>query len=115
MLNREKLWNAVEAVEQRKDAQLAREFNFALPCELTLKQNIALARDFVSQGMIADLCIHNDKTSDRQLQLHAHMILTLRKVMLDGFGQKVRAWNAKENLLVWRDLGLSYEHLSLHG
>ena len=38
------LWNAVEANEKRKDAQLAREFNFALPRELTLEQNIALSQ-----------------------------------------------------------------------
>jgi hypothetical protein len=31
MADREKLWNAVEFAEKRKDAQLAREFNFALP------------------------------------------------------------------------------------
>ena len=122
MQDREKLWNAVEAIEKRKDAQLAREFNFALPCELTLEQNIALARDFVtqafvSQGMVADLCIHNDKTDDGQLQTHAHAMLTLRKVTLDGFGQKERAWNAKENLLVWREIWacLANQHLSLHG
>ena len=36
--NREKLWNEVEAAEKRKDAQLAREFNIALPVELTLEQ-----------------------------------------------------------------------------
>src|SRR4051812_23627254 len=45
MGEREKLWNAVEAHEKRKDAQLAREFNFALPRELTLEQNTALARE----------------------------------------------------------------------
>ena len=64
--DRETLWNAVELHEKRKDAQLAREFNFALPRELTLEQNISLAQEFVKetfvkQGMIADLCIHNDK------------------------------------------------------
>src|SRR5690242_11639656 len=36
MSDREKLWNAVERGEKRKDAQLAREFNVALPRELTL-------------------------------------------------------------------------------
>jgi MobA/MobL family len=35
--HRETLWNSVEANEKRKDAQLAREFNFALPRELTLE------------------------------------------------------------------------------
>ena len=63
--------------EKRKDAQLAREFNFALPRELTLEQNIELAREFVKetfvkQGMVADLCIHNDKQPDGQF-IHMRM------------------------------------------
>ena len=33
--DREKLWNAVEAAEKRKDAQLAREVEFAIPRELS--------------------------------------------------------------------------------
>ena len=33
--NREKLWNKVEAAEKRKDAQLAREVEVALPKELS--------------------------------------------------------------------------------
>jgi Ti-type conjugative transfer relaxase TraA len=120
--DREKLWNTVEASEKRKDAQLAREFNFALPRELTLEQNIALAREFVQQtfvskGMIADLAIHNDKTPDGLQQPHAHVMLTLRQVTPDGFGQKVRDWNAKEHLLVWREAwaDLVNQHLHLHG
>ncbi len=122
MTNREKLWNSVEANEKRKDAQLAREFNFALPRELTLEQNITLAREFVQQafvskGMVADLCIHNDKMPDGQLQPHAHVMLTLRQVTSDGFGQKVREWNAKENLFAWREAWaeVANKHLFLHG
>jgi Ti-type conjugative transfer relaxase TraA len=122
MGDREKLWNAVESAEKRKDAQLAREFNFALPRELTLEQNIVLAsefvkNEFVSQGMVADLCIHNDRMQDGSLQPHAHVMLTLREVTLDGFGQKVREWNAKENLLIWREAwaGFANRHLFLHG
>lgn len=120
--DRERLWNAVEACEKRKDAQLAREFNFALPRELTLEQNIALAREFVhqafvSQGMVADLAIHNDKLPDGQYQPHAHVMLTLREVTPNGFGQKVRAWNAKEYLWVWREAwaSMANQHLLLHG
>ncbi len=122
MRDREKLWNAVEANEKRKDAQLAREFNFALPRELTLEQNIALAKEFVNQafvskGMIADLAVHNDKMPDGQLQPHAHVMLTLREVTPNGFGQKVREWNAKENLLLWREAWaeVANQHLFLHG
>lgn len=108
MADREKLWNAVEAAENRKDAQLAREFNIALPRELTLSQNTELAKAFVQQafvdkGMVADLCIHNDKASNGETQPHVHVMLTLREVTPDGFGQKVREWNDKSNLLQWRE------------
>src|SRR6185312_11056796 len=109
MKDREKLWNEVEKNERRKDAQLAREFNFSLPRELTIEQNIQLAREFVQtafvdKGMIADLCIHDDKASDGESQIHAHVMLTLREVDKEGFKKKVREWNNKEKLLEWREL-----------
>lgn len=122
MADREKLWNSVEANEKRKDAQLAREFNFALPRELTIEQNIGLARDFVKetfvkQGMVADLCVHNDKQPDGQLHPHAHVMLTMREVTQDGFGKKVRSWNEKAMLLDWREqwAEVANKHLALHG
>jgi len=43
----EELWNLVESVEKRKDAQLAREIEFSLPIELSQEQNIQLAREFI--------------------------------------------------------------------
>jgi hypothetical protein len=57
------LWNEVEATEKRKDAQLAREIEFAVPRELSRAQAVALAREFgaeqfVSRGMVADLNVH---------------------------------------------------------
>lgn len=122
MADREKLWNAVEENEKRKDAQLAREFNFALPRELTLEQNISLSKEFVketfvSKGMVADVCVHNDKQPDGQLHPHAHVMLTMREVTQDGFGQKVRVWNDKAMLLNWREqwAEVANKHLALNG
>lgn len=108
MADREKLWNAVEAVEKRKDAQLAREFNVSLPRELTKEQNIVLAREFiqrefVAKGMVADFALHNDQGKDGEAQPHTHVLLTMREVTPEGFGQKVRAWNDKSLLLGWRE------------
>ena len=51
--DRAALWNAVEAVERRRDAQLSREINIALPIELTLSQQIELTRSFVAEGFVA--------------------------------------------------------------
>src|SRR5215510_12850434 len=36
--DRERLWNDVEAIEVRKDAQLAREVEFAIPREMNERQ-----------------------------------------------------------------------------
>ena len=106
--DREKLWNAVEAAEKRKDAQLAREVEFAIPRELTKEQGIELAREFaeaefVEKGMIADLNVHWDIGADGQPKPHAHVMLTMREVGKDGFGAKVRDWNRTELVEQWRE------------
>ncbi len=105
--DRSTLWNEVEATELRKDAQLAREVEFAIPRELNQQQGIELARDFVQtefvdRGMIADLNVHWDIGADGLAKPHAHVMLTMREVSEDGFGKKVRAWNETEQLEQWR-------------
>ncbi|MBW4709555.1 Ti-type conjugative transfer relaxase TraA [Roseobacter sp. YSTF-M11] len=106
--DRESLWNAVEAVEVRKDAQLAREVEFAIPREMNEAEGIALARDFVQsefvdQGMIADLNVHWDRGADGLPKPHAHVMLTMRSVDKDGFGKKVREWNRTGMVERWRE------------
>ncbi len=111
--DREKLWNDVEAAELRKDAQLAREIEFALPREMTKAQAIELARDFVKaefvdRGMIADLNVHWDIGADGEAKPHAHVMLTMREIVVgEGgsatFGPKVRDWNRTELLTHWRE------------
>ncbi|MBU2285152.1 MAG: Ti-type conjugative transfer relaxase TraA [Gammaproteobacteria bacterium] len=106
--DREQLWNAVEAAEKRKDAQLSREVEFAIPRELDQAEGVALARDFVERefvdrGMIADLNVHWDIGADGLAKPHAHVMLTLREVDVDGFGAKVRDWNRTELVEQWRE------------
>ncbi|TPJ78764.1 Ti-type conjugative transfer relaxase TraA [Mesorhizobium sp. B2-5-13] len=106
--DRERLWNDVEAFEVRKDAQLAREVEFALPRELSQAQGIELARDFVqaefvSRGMVADLNVHWDRAEDGSSKPHAHVMLTMRSVDENGFGSKVRDWNATQLVERWRE------------
>jgi len=106
--DRERLWNAVEAAEVRKDAQLAREVEFAIPRELDQQEGIRLARDFVarefvSRGMIADLNVHWDIGADGEPKPHAHVMLTMREVGEGGFGAKVRDWNRTDLLEHWRE------------
>jgi Ti-type conjugative transfer relaxase TraA len=110
--DRERLWNDVEAFEIRKDAQLAREVEFAIPRELSERQGIELARDFVQgefvdRGMIADLNVHWDFGEDGMPKPHAHVMLTMRQLSINGdengFGPKVRDWNRTEMVERWRE------------
>src|SRR5450631_404137 len=106
--DRERLWNDVEAFEVRKDAQLAREVEFAIPRELTQAQGIELVRDFargefVGLGMIADLNVHWDVGEDDMPKPHAHVMLTMRAGDENGFGAKVRDWNRTEMVERWRE------------
>ncbi|WP_427145486.1 Ti-type conjugative transfer relaxase TraA, partial [Rhizobium pisi] len=84
----EALWNAVEAFEKLAIAQLARELIIALPEELTRAENIALVREFVrdnltAKGMVVDWVYH-----DKEGNPHAHVLMTLRPLMEEGFGRK---------------------------
>ncbi len=102
--DRAKLWNEVERVEKRKDSQLAREINIALPKELNREQQIELLRNyvqesFVSKGMIADTVIHDTDKGNP----HAHIMLTMRDITQEGFGKKNREWNNRENIDKWRE------------
>ncbi|MEG0129519.1 MobQ family relaxase [Clostridium sp.] len=88
--NREKLWNEVEKVEKSKNSQLSREVEVALPKEFSISENIELVRNyvkdnFVNEGMVADICIH-DKADGNP---HAHIMLTMRPFNRDG------SWGAK--------------------
>ena len=103
--DRGKLWNEVEKVEKRKDAQVYREFELALPSEMTDEQRSALVKawvekNLVSRGMVADVCIHRSrdkKTKKRGKNYHAHILCTLRKIDDSGkFGKKEREWNERE-------------------
>ena len=106
--DRATLWNEVEAGEKRKDAQLAREIEFSIPREINREQGILLARDFVKRefvdrGMVADLNVHWDRAEDGSPKPHAHVMLAMREVGPDGFGQKERDWNRGELLQHWRE------------
>lgn len=105
MKDREQLWNAVEQSETRKDSQVAREIEVALPIELSPSQHIILLERFVhtqltNKKIIADVCIHNKPGNP-----HAHILLTTREINItnDGFGKKNRDWNSKEQLEEWRE------------
>lgn len=95
--DRQTLWNAVEKVEKNTKAQLAYSFDIALQNELTLEENIALARQFlmeqfVSRGMIVDFAIHAPDPKDGGIENpHFHVLCPIRPMEQDGtWGKKQR-------------------------
>lgn len=106
--DRSALWNAVEAIEKRKDAQLTREIQLALPHELPPEQRRSVVEGFVHEqwvksGMVADVALHAPDRDGDDRNHHAHIMLTLRSIGPAGFGQKVREWNDKARLEGWRE------------
>lgn len=96
--NREKLWNEVEAVDRKSNSRYAKEFNVALPVELTEKEQKELMLEyvkntFVNEGMVADIAIHRDHPENP----HAHVMLTNRPFNSDGtWGLKSKTQYTKD-------------------
>ncbi|TAK76886.1 MAG: Ti-type conjugative transfer relaxase TraA [Gammaproteobacteria bacterium] len=118
MADREKLWNAVELFEKRKDSTYAREVGLALPIELSREQQKELLRayineNFIKLGMVADYSIHDSDGHNP----HAHVMLTLRPVIGNSFGKKERKWNDKRLFRSWREewSAVTNKHLALCG
>ena len=51
LTNRQELWNKIEEIERRRDAQLAREITLAIPRELSRPEQIALVPDGTNSHM----------------------------------------------------------------
>jgi ATP-dependent exoDNAse (exonuclease V) alpha subunit len=91
--DRESLWNAAEEAEKRKDARVAREFEVALPAELTAEERRELAVDYAKSlvdkyGVAADVAIHEPNPKGDVRNYHAHIMITTREVDEQGFGKK---------------------------
>ena len=82
--DRATLWNSVHEIEKAKNAQLWREFEVALPKELSRAEQIETVRDFVKtlteQGMCVDWSIHDKEDGNP----HAHIMATMRSITEDG-------------------------------
>ena len=98
LTDRETLWNEVEHVERNNKAQLAYSFDIALQNELTLEENIRLAKEFcqeqfVARGMIVDLAVHEGKAENEEEpdNPHFHVLVPIRPFTEEGiWGNKQR-------------------------
>lgn len=93
--DRSALWNAAEAAENRKNSLVAREYEVALPAELSAQGRADLARDFAAEivqryGVAADVAIHAPGKDGDIRNHHAHILTTTRTVGTDGLGPKTR-------------------------
>ena len=84
----------VEKKDRKSNSRYAKEFNVALPIELSVDEQKELLtkyvqENFVDQGMVADVAIHRDHPDNP----HAHVMLTNRP-----FNQK-RVSKTKKNLV----------------
>lgn len=111
MLNREVLWNAAEAAENRSNSdKVGREYEIALPRQVSQADRLAIVQDisrfFVDEyGVAADYAIHEPhkrepvKSSHPDHNLpggddrnwHAHILVTRRRLDQDGYGPRSKA------------------------
>ena len=129
--DRQQLWNEVEKKDRKANSRYAKEFNVALPVELSeQEQRVLLTKyvqeNFVNSGMVADVAIHRDHPDNP----HAHVMITNRPFNPDGsWGLKAKTqyildkdgnqtytksgfprqrkiwlvdWDKKEKIIEWR-------------
>jgi ATP-dependent exoDNAse (exonuclease V) alpha subunit len=107
---RERLWNAAEAAETRKNSTVAREFEIALPSELKAQERARLAVDFAraiatKHRCAVDVSVHRPGRGGDTRNHHAHLLCTTRRLTGEGFKDKTRELDdAKTGEVVfWRE------------
>lgn len=103
-LDRSALWNAAEFAENRKDARVAREFEIALPHELSPEGRLTAARIFAQDladryGAAVDFAIHAPHDEGDIRNCHAHVMMTTRQVGEQGLGEKTYLEHKNARLL----------------
>jgi hypothetical protein len=88
-----------EARETRSNSVTAREWELALPSELSDAARIDIARAFATQlveryGVAADVAIHAPHREGDQRNHHAHILTTTRVLSAEGLTDKTRILDA---------------------
>ena len=93
--DRSRLWNEVEASETRRNSVTAREWELALPSEISAEDRSQITRDFAQElvsryGVAVDVAIHAPHRDGDQRNHHAHVLTSTRKLESEGFTAKTR-------------------------
>jgi len=97
--NRSDLWNAAEARENRRNSVTAREWELALPADISGAARREIAESFAQElvaryGVVADVAIHDPHKEGDQRNHHAHVLTTTRVMGPDGLTDKTRILDA---------------------
>ncbi len=115
LLDREALWNAAEAAENRSNSdKIGREYEIALPRQVSSGDRLAIVQDIArylveEYGVAADYAIHEPhkrepiKSSHPDHNLpggdnrnwHAHILVTRRRLDQGGYGPRSKATSDK--------------------
>ncbi len=108
--DREKLWNAVESAETRKNSTVGREFEVAFPAELGADDRLKLVRGFARAIVnrhknVVDVAMHEPSKDGDQRNHHAHILMSTRRIDSTGFTEKTRELDTKKSGEVeyWRE------------
>lgn len=105
--DREALWNAIEAAEIRKDAQLARQYDLSIPDEFNLPAATDVLRGFATDAIAAagfpvDLTLVEVAADGQASHRHGYLLFPTRPIMGNGFGTKPVEWNTRQKLTALR-------------
>jgi ATP-dependent exoDNAse (exonuclease V) alpha subunit len=121
---RERLWNAAEAAERRRNSTVAREFEVALPAELKAQERAQLAVDFARaiasrHRCAVDVSVHRPGRGGDTRNHHAHLLCTTRRLTAEGFKDKTRELDDAKTgeVAYWRErwAALTNERLKERG
>lgn len=108
--DREKLWNAAEESEKRKNSTVAREIVLALPAELDGQVRERMVRAFAEKLSIrhkvaVDYALHEPNAKGDNRNYHAHLLMSTRRLTADGFTEKTRELDERKSGEVeyWRE------------
>ncbi|QCL82893.1 Ti-type conjugative transfer relaxase TraA (plasmid) [Agrobacterium tumefaciens] len=124
--DRSALWNVAERSERQKNSRVAREFEIALPHELSAEARLEATREFAQHlanryCAAVDFAIHAPHEQGDIRNHHAHVMMTTRALSEDSLGDKTNLERKNSSLLAsgiattdmqLREIRQSWEHIA---